>query len=78
MFATVLLCVISTVTFCVCARGVITMSAVPTVRFRNGEGMSVRARRMARNYTVGSLAILMVMAFAGAVTSFLELFSFQF
>ena len=77
MFATVLLCVISTVTFCVCARGVITMSAVPTVRYK-GEGMSVRARRMARNYTVGSLAILMVMAFAGAVTSFLELFSFQF
>ncbi len=74
MTATVALCILSTIAFCLCTRGVIasTSSRVPP---RLIEGSSAQAKRIARAYLVFALVVLAVVAFAGATFSYVELFS---
>ncbi len=79
MIATVLLCLLSTTTFCLCTRGVIALSSAgfEVTRFsgRWGWGLSVQAKRIARGYLIFALVALAAMAFFGAAVSYVELFS---
>lgn len=77
MVGAVLLCLISSVTFCLCARFLIQVIGSAT---RGGFAVqygqySSRARRLARTYFVSSLVLLMALAFFGAIKSYIDLFS---
>ncbi len=75
MFATVILCILSTTVFCACLRATL---ALVNVRFAPsliaGSDFSMSARKLARNYAVGAIAILAIVAFVGAVHFYIELF----
>jgi len=77
MLATVLLCVLSTLTFCLCARGLVSVTfgarGVPSVL--NRRGFSVRAWRLARAYLVFAFFVLAIVSLAGAVVSYFDLFA---
>lgn len=76
MVGTVLLCVISTVMFCMCARGLMAVSTGPKgwIPIQMGP-FSASARRLARHYVVFAFFILMVVSLVSAISSFVELFS---
>lgn len=77
MLATVLLCVLSTLTFCLCARGLVNVTlgvrGVPSIL--NRRGFSVRAWRLARAYVALAFFVLAVVSLAGAVISYFDLFA---
>jgi hypothetical protein len=77
MLVTVILCLLSTVSFCFCARGLVAVGTAsrgaPLVL--NRHGFSVAAWRLARGYTAFALTVLAVMSFIGIVVSYMELFS---
>lgn len=77
MVATVLLCVLSTLTFCLCARGLVSVTlgarGVPSILHRRG--FSVRAWRVARAYVAFAFFVLAAMSLVGAVVSYFDLFA---
>jgi len=77
MVVTVILCLLSTFGFCICARGLvaITTSSQGAPLMLNRRGFSVAAWRLARGYFAFALTILAVLSFGGIVVSYLELFS---
>ena len=76
MTATTVLCVLSTLSFCLCARGLmLVMPSLSGPLRRNPGGFSARARRLARGYIVVSLTVLAMASLVSAVKSYLELFS---
>jgi hypothetical protein len=79
MFATVVLCVLSTSVFCICLRlavGVLS-SPKPLMAFQSN-GFNLRTRRMIRSYLIFSLSTLGMLALGGAVHAYIELFQFRF
>lgn len=81
MLVPVILCILSTMAFCVSARFLIQLSATPTMSVKmlqDREKFSMRAQRVARSYACFALAILSLMFFASMVQSYLELFSINF
>lgn len=76
MATAVLLCVLSTFGFCICARALISLSTAPRVVSHAAlGGFSGGARRFARNYMIFALSLLAIVALLGAAFSFIELFS---
>lgn len=76
MTSTVILCLLSTISFCLCARGLVTVALSnrnPMVYDRRG--FSAKAWRLAHQYTTFALAVLALASLAGAVSSYIELFS---
>jgi hypothetical protein len=77
--ATVVLCMLSTLSFCLCLRGLVGVMATGRIRSGNYSqhfgGFSGRARRVARQYATFSLVVLGMASLLGAVRSFLELFT---
>ena len=78
MFASVVLCVLSTLSFCICLRGLLTLlSAGHTPNYIRGQySFSMQARRIKRNYFTVAMIILAIGALMGAVSSYIELFSY--
>lgn len=75
MIGTVLLCLLSTLAFCGCTRGVLGLAGRDEAVRGFTHGASVAARRMVRGYLIFSLVLLATLAFAGAVVSYVDLFS---
>jgi hypothetical protein len=82
MIAQVVLCVLSSFVFCLCARGLVavaTSNKRPVSLAVSGRrGFSMSAWRLARAYMSFALAILTALAFAGACVSYFELFTLKF
>jgi hypothetical protein len=74
------LCILSSIAFCACARGLIAVATGnATVAWRaKAMGFSPRSMRVARLYLSMALSVLMTAAFVGMVRGFFELFSAQF
>ncbi len=77
MLVTVILCVLSTFSFCFCARGLVAVATASrgAPALLNRHGFSVAAWRLARGYVAFALTVLAVMSFVGIVVSYLELFT---
>lgn len=76
MMATVALCMLSTLSFCLSLRW--TMLAARSVKkpiYGRPVGYSPRAWRMARGYMTFAFAALSLLSLLGAVKSYVELFS---
>lgn len=77
MLVTVILCLLSTISFCLCARGLVMVftasRGVPSIVDR--QGFSVAAWRLARGYVAFALTLLTALSFAGAMLSYFELFA---
>lgn len=78
MIVTVLLCILSTLSFCVCARCLVlvTLESGRGARLSlPGAKFSSRARRLARGYLTVALSILALVSLIGAFSSYFELFA---
>lgn len=79
---TVLLCVLSTLAFCLCGRFLIQVfgepvrprSNAPFLSFVVGGRSTGRALRVARGYLAFALVFMMVISAVGMVSSYIELF----
>ena len=71
------LCILSSIAFCLCARGLIVLaSGEAMVSWRlKANGLSAASARLARNYLTFALSLLMGVAFIGMVKGFVELFA---
>ena len=79
MTATLVICVLSTLTFCLCTRGVMALAASPGEARRLGSRVdrkfSSQAKRIARAYLLFAMILLAGLALAGAAYSYIDLFS---
>jgi hypothetical protein len=78
MTATVVLCVLSTLSFCLCLRGLVGVMANArdgVSSFGQRFGFSRRARRFARSYATFALVVMGLASFIGAIKSYIELFN---
>lgn len=79
MTATILLCVFSTLGFCLCARVLVTASAKNVAHsvslHAHHGGFSVRARRIARGYVLFAVSLMGLISLFGAIKSYIELFT---
>lgn len=77
MFATVLLCMASCLTFCLCVRGFFAVTwageNLPSDRQVWSRGFSSAAWRLAQGYVRIAFLVLACVSLIGTVTSFLEL-----
>lgn len=77
MIGTIVLCVVSTLTFCFCARSLIAIHAGARGQYVLNSGtFSVRAKRLARSYAYMAISLLAIVALVGAIRSYVDLFSF--
>ena len=78
MSATIVLCILSTMTFCLCLRaiiGLLNSRLQPSVIV--GSSFSMTARRIARGYLMVATTVLALLALVGSVHYYLELFHFS-
>jgi len=77
MSATVILCILSTLIFCLCARGILWLAPLgrrPVFLYGNRK-FSARAVRFTLSYVKFALFVVAVVSLFEAVQSFIELFS---